>query len=238
MRRITALPYAASVLQPLPLFPLNTPLVPGLVLPLHIFEPRYRELVRELLSVPEEDQREFGIVAIRDGGDVMRDGMEALYPVGTATVLREVESLPDGRYDIVTCGTRRFRIADVDLSRPLLRAMVEFLPDDEDPVDARLAVDVGRRFREYRAALAGQVDDDDPGALDDDGTPADPTVLSYLVTAAMLLPQHERQALLSAETTSMRLDHARRLLIRETGLITQLGSVPALDLPGATPSVN
>jgi Lon protease-like protein len=236
MRRITALPYAASVLQPLALFPLNTPLVPGLVLPLHIFEPRYRELVSELLAVPDEDAREFGIVAIRDGGDVLRDGMDALYPIGTATVLREAESLPDGRYDIVTCGTRRFRIADVDMSRPLLRAMVEFLPEDEAPADALLAIDVARRFRDYRAALAGQVDEHDDA--DGDGIPADPTVLSYLITAAMILPQHERQALLSAATTATRLTLARTLLNRETGLITQLGSVPALELPGATPSVN
>ena len=68
----------------LPLFPLNTPLVPGLVLPLHIFEPRYRELVAELLARPDEEQREFGIVGIRDGGDVGRDGLGALYPVGTS----------------------------------------------------------------------------------------------------------------------------------------------------------
>jgi uncharacterized protein len=237
MRRITGLPYAAVVLVPLPLFPLNTPLVPGLVLPLHIFEPRYRTLVEDLLALPDEDAREFGIVAVRDGYDVARDGMSALYPVGTATVIRQAEQLPDGRYDIVTTGSRRFRIADVDASRPLLMGAVEFLDDSSDPADALLAGQVAERFLRYRAALSGQV----PEAVEPDeesALPDDPTVLSYLVTAAMVLPVEERQRLLAADTTTQRLALARTLLARETALIATLAAVPALDLPGAAPSVN
>ena len=146
MRRITRLPYAALVPAPLPLFPLNTPLVPGLVLPLHIFEPRYREMVEELLARPDEDDREFGIVAVRDGRDVAADGMAALYPVGTATILRQAERLDDGRFDIVTTGSRRFRLLEVDARQPLLRAEVEYLDDVSDPADALLAEQVTRRF--------------------------------------------------------------------------------------------
>lgn len=240
MRRITALPYAAGVPAPLPLFPLNTPLVPGLVLPLHIFEPRYRTLVTELLDEPDEDAREFGIVAVREGHTVERDGLSALYPVGTATVLRQAERLDDGRYDIVTTGSRRFRIVDIDLSQPLIRAAVEFLDDVEDPADVLLADQVARRFRSYRAALSGQVADtiDAPDPDEDDGLPDDPTVLSYLVTAAMVLPQDERQTMLAADTTAQRLGLARSLLIRETALITHLSAVPSIDLLGVPPSVN
>lgn len=228
---------------PLPLFPLNTPLVPGLVLPLHIFEPRYRELVQELLARPDEDEREFGIVAVRDGRTVEHDGLQALYPVGTATVLRQAEELADGRYDIVTTGSRRFRLLDVDLSRPLLRGTVEFLEDVTDPADALLARQVSRGFLRYRAALSGQVADvveaADAVADDDEGElPDDPAVLSYLVTAAMVLPVGERQRLLAAETVGLRLTAARALLARETGLITRLSAVPALDLPGDPPSAN
>jgi uncharacterized protein len=243
MRRITRLPYAAGVLAPLPLFPLNTALVPGLVLPLHIFEPRYRDLVEELLAIPDEEEREFGIVAVRDGRDAARDGLAALFPVGTTAVLRQAERLPDGRFDIVTTGSRRFRIHSIDDSAPLLRAEVEFLDDVADPVDGLLATQVSRGFARYRAALSGQVadardldhDEDDD---EDDGLPGDPTVLSYLVTAAMVLPTGERQELLSAPTTSDRLTIARRLLARETGLISALSAVPALELPGVEPSVN
>ncbi len=240
MRRITRLPYAASVPAPLPLFPLNTPLVPGLVLPLHIFEPRYREMIEELLAMPDEDAREFGIVAVRDGRDVATDGLPALYPVGTATVLREAERFPDGRFDIVTTGSRRFRLLEVDTSQPLLRARVEYLDDVSDPADSLLAEQVTRRFRLYRGALSGQVPDavewDDSD--EDADLPDDPTVLSYLVTAAMVLPADERQALLAAPTTGDRLALARSLLGRETALISTLSAVPSLDVPGVTPSVN
>jgi Lon protease-like protein len=240
MRRITHLPYAALVPAPLPLFPLNTPLVPGLVLPLHIFEPRYREMVEELLARPDEDDREFGIVAVRDGRDVAADGMAALYPVGTATILRQAERLDDGRFDIVTTGSRRFRLLEVDARRPLLRAEVEYLDDVSDPADALLAEQVTRRFAAYRGALSGQVPDavdaDDPD--DDAELPDDPTVLSYLVTAAMLLPTDERQSLLAAPTTGDRLVLARSLLGRETALISVLSAVPSLDVPGVPPSVN
>jgi len=227
---------------PLPLFPLNTPLVPGLVLPLHIFEPRYRELVEQLLDEPDEEAREFGIVSIRDGHDVARDGLEALYPIGTATVLREAEQLPDGRYDIVTTGTRRFRILDVDLSRPLALGAVEFLDDVTEPGDEQLAEAVAQWFGRYRAALSGQLTgDEDAGPIEaepDPELPTEPTVLSYLVTAAMVLPVDERQQLLATDTTGRRLLLARSLLVRETALISALAAVPAIDLTSTDPAAN
>lgn len=239
MRRITSLAYAAHVPAPLPLFPLNTPLVPGLVLPLHIFEPRYRRLVRDLLDMPLEDDREFGIIAVRDGRDINRDGIDALYPVGVSTILRQAEELDDGRFEIVTTGSRRFRLLDLDASAPLLRGDVEFLEDppgtgDDLLSETAMARQVSRRFHDYRAALSGQVQ----ATVDDDEIPQDPTVLSYLVTAAMVLPQEERQRLLASETTTERLTLANGLLARETLLITELAAVPALDLPGAAPSLN
>jgi Lon protease-like protein len=242
MRRITALPYAAVVHSLLPLFPLNTVLVPGLVMPLHIFEPRYRELVEELLAIPDEDEREFGIIAVRDGRDVERDGMDALFPVGTATMLRQAEQHDDGRYDIVTTGSRRFRLHDLDASAPLLRGSVEFLDDPTDEQDLFAAVDVSRRFVAYRHALSGQVtsvdDDIDLDTDEEDALPDDPTVLSYLVTAAMVLPSSERQDLLAAESTGARLALARALLHRETGLISALSAVPAIDMSSPDPSPN
>lgn len=233
MRRITPLPYAATVHARIPLFPLNTPLVPGLVLPLHIFEPRYRELVQNLLDLPSEDDREFGIIAVRDGHDLTRDGAVALFPVGVTALLRQAEELPDGRFDIVTTGSRRFRLLALDDSAPLAHAEVEFLDEATGPEDAVLAMPVSRRFRDYRAALSGQVQ-----ATVEDDIPGDPTVLSYLVTAAMILPVDERQQLLAAATTGDRLRQAGALLSRENLLISELAAVPALDLPGATPSPN
>lgn len=222
----------------LPLFPLNVAIVPGLVLPLHIFEPRYRELVRELLTIADPDRREFGIVAVREGRSVEQDGIDALYSVGTATVLRQVESLDDGRFDIVTTGTRRFRLDHLATDAPLARARVTWLAEEQGSGASALIEPVARAFVAYRAVLAGQLDDDDSTGHLADELPDDPGVLSYLVTAAMVLPVHERQLLLEATDDAARLRMALASLRRETALITTLHAVPALDLSAGYASVN
>lgn len=218
----------------LPLFPLNTVLVPGLVMPLHIFEPRYRAMVEALLAEPDEDAREFGVVAVRDGGDPRT--IDGCYPVGIATVLRQAQQLDDGRYDIMTTGSRRFRIDRIDASEPLLCADVTWLPDETSEDDADLAVITARAFTTYRAILGGQLSEDEAADIDD--LPDDPTVLSYLVTAAMVLPTDERQRLIAASSTASRLRIARSLLARENTLIATLGAVPAIELFNSTPSAN
>jgi Lon protease-like protein len=220
----------------LPLFPLNVVLVPGLVLPLHIFEPRYRQLVEELLALPDEEDREFGVIAVREGRTVEQDGPAALFDVGTTVILRQAERLPDGRFDIMTTGNRRFSLLSLDASAPLLRADVEFLEDDLGPLDPETIRRVGSLFLDYRQALVGQVPEDAP--RDTGALPDDPTTLSYLVTAAMVLPPLERQELLAAATTTDRLRRAEGLLRRETALLSVLGAVPTLEIPGPTPSVN
>lgn len=222
----------------LPLFPLNTVLVPGLVLPLHIFEPRYRGLVKELLAMEDEESREFGIVATKDGSSIERDGINALHRIGTATVLRQSEETPDGRYDIVTTGSRRFYIESLDTSAPLLRAHVRWISDLAEPVTPeleRLTQLAVADFVSYRAALSGQLDEAIASIND---MPDDPSVVSYLLTAAIVVPTAERQEMLSAMSPHERLTIARRLLHRETALIGALHSIPAVDLFNQTPSAN
>jgi Lon protease-like protein len=223
---------------PLPLFPLNVVLVPGLVLPLHIFEPRYRGMIDALLGKEDPQEREFGIVAVRDGRSFDRDGPDAVYPIGTATLLREAERLPDGRFDIITTGTRRFRILEVDRSAELAVATVDFLEDVSDPADALIAMRVRRAFDAYRQLLGGQLMVGDAGQAGQDDLPEDPTVLSYLVTAAMVLPWAQRQELLAAPDTATRLHLAATLLQRENGLIATLAAVPAVDALADLGSVN
>lgn len=222
----------------MPLFPLNVVLVPGLVLPLHIFEPRYRTMVQDLLRRDDPQAREFGIVAIRQGRSFDAEGMDALYPVGTATVLREAEELDDGRFDIVTTGTRRFRILSIDRSSDLAVATVEFLEDVADPQDALIALRARRSFDTYRRLLGGRLVIGQPDREDASDLPEDPTVLSYLVTAAMVLPWDERQGLLAAPDTATRLQQADRLLARENGIIAALAAVPAVEALGELGSVN
>jgi Lon protease-like protein len=91
----------------LPLFPLGAVLYPGMLLPLHIFEERYRQLVRDLLEQPEP--RQFGVIAIRKGRETGIDGVHSLYEIGCTATLRRVDELEGGRFDLVTVGTRRFR---------------------------------------------------------------------------------------------------------------------------------
>lgn len=222
----------------LPLFPLNTVLVPGLVLPLHIFEPRYRMLVQELLVIEDEDAREFGIVAVKDGHSVEREGIDALHRIGTATILRQADRTLDGRYDIVTTGSRRFFIESLDSSAQLLRAQVTWVEDIAEPHTAELETLTNRAvadFVSYRSALSGQLDETVAAVSE---LPEDPGVVSFLLTAAVVLPTAERQQLLSAMSAHERLTLARSFLKRETALIESLHSIPAIDLFSPQPSPN
>jgi Lon protease-like protein len=132
----------------IPLFPLETPLFPGVVLPLQIFEPRYRALVADLTSLPAGVERRFGVVAIRQGWEVERVApAEALFDVGCTAVLRMVAPQLDGGYRIAAVGGERFRLldvlppaeggADVDGGDPpYLRALVEWLAEEEAAEEA------------------------------------------------------------------------------------------------------
>lgn len=226
----------------IPLFPLGSVLYPGLALPLHIFEERYRLLVSHLSDGETEVERSFGVVAIRAGHEVGSSSVAALHEVGTTAVLRRATPYPDGRFDIMTRGSRRFRLRGVDDSMPYLRAEVEWLPESVGSADVvePLAEKVRGRFRGYQALLGAAPD---PDAADDalpstppDSTPDenrlpdDPTVLSYLVSAAMLLDLTDRQGLLAAASTQARLSRLATLLAREDCLIRLLEAVPATDL--------
>ena len=133
-------PYAAGMGELIPLFPLGSPLFPGIVLPLRIFEPRYRRLVHDLLALPPgSDRRFFGVVAIRQGWEVERVApAEALYDVGCAARLQVVRPRPDGGFRIVTVGTERFRLLDVVVGDdpPYLQAEVEWLAEEEAAEEA------------------------------------------------------------------------------------------------------
>jgi Lon protease-like protein len=248
------------VTRRIPLFPLSTVLYPGLVMPLHIFEQRYRGLVQRLLAEPDGSPREFGVVAIREGREVGAEGLTVLHPIGCAASLRDVDPYDDGRYDITTVGTTRFRLLDVDTSAPLWEAEVEDLAEsdggDEDELQG-LRGSVTRGFARYRAALQGvpdgaedlladplgageeldAADDDLVDELEDAAvresvalSVADSGVLSYAVAAAMILDLNDKQHLLATADTATRLREERRLLERERGLIRAIPSLPAVDL--------
>jgi hypothetical protein len=115
----------------LPLFPLpNVVLFPNVFLPLHIFEPRYREMVADALA----SDRMIGMVLLRPGWERDYEGRPPIYSIGCSGVLTHNERLPDGRYNLVLRGIERFRILEEDHGRSYRRATIE--PLREEPLDA------------------------------------------------------------------------------------------------------
>src|SRR5437660_2837453 len=112
----------SSMSDLLPLFPLpNVVLFPNVFLPLHIFEPRYREMVADAVA----SDRMIGVVLLRPGWDRDYEGRPPIYPIGCSGVMTHVERLGDGRYNIVLRGLERFRILEENQERSYRRASVE-----------------------------------------------------------------------------------------------------------------
>ena len=226
-----------GLLTGVPLFPLGTVLFPGALLPLHIFETRYRRLVAGLQE-RDPDQRQFGVVAIKAGREVgipasrgeENSGGPTLYGVGCLAGLRAAEAYSDGRWDIVAAGTRRFRLIDIDpVTDPdePVTGTVEVLSELTSAHAGDLVPTVTRHFLEYRDAMyraQGRVAE--PAA----DLPADPVLLSYLVAAAAVVDLPEKQRLLAAETAGARLDLELALLRRESALLATLATRPAVEL--------
>ena len=229
----------------IPLFPLHAVLCPGVALPLHIFEARYRLMVGRCLA----EGRPFGVVLIREGREVGR-GDVAVASIGTLAEIRDADRYVDGRYDLVAVGTSRFRIGSVDAaSEPYLVASVEPLeePVGDDGRASALARHVTRRFiryvdllRDVDEARAGgskmgsggrrrrNVDRTRPSDADG-GTseersderselaiPVDPALLSHLLAGVIELDASQRQGLLEAPTAEARLGALDEMLGRET----------------------
>lgn len=198
----------------LPLFPLNTVLFPGVPLPLHVFEERYRILVGEL--VEGTGPRRFGVVALRHGLEAGEEfERDSLHDVGCVAELRRVDQYADGRYDLVTFGGPRFRLLDVDDSRPYLRGRVEYLPDVPGEPGGLTAA-VVRAFSGYCAAVGRSTGKEiaEPALPEDD-----PALVSWVVAAAMRLDLPEKQSLLATDETAVRLRRELSLLRRETALL-------------------
>jgi Lon protease-like protein len=224
----------------LPLFPLGTVLFPGMVLPLHIFEERYRRLVTDLLDGPEPQR--FGVIAIREGHEVGVDSVTSLYDVGCVAVVRDVKRHEDGQFDLVTVGTERFRLGEIDRSLPYLRAEIETMPDDDAGVDVgaeavasaesvapaeTVAVHAAQvAFRDYLDALVQE----GGATVRIESLPDEPVLLSYVVAASMIIDLPERQSLLASPDAVSRLVAERGLLSSEAAMLRATTSRPAPDL--------
>lgn len=212
------------------------------MLPLHVFEPRYRQLVRDLTSLPAGHAREFGVVAIRRGWEVARDAPGAelsagnsltLYEIGCTAEIRQITEHPDGRFELATVGRRRFRVLRVEAeASPYLTAEVEWLDDEPEPpgVAAALVPRVHAVFRRY-LRLMHQTDSGDGEQL-----PDDPAVLSHLIAATASFTLDDRQRLLAEPNSVSRLGAELGLLRREVGLLKGVRAVPVPLTELAVPS--
>ncbi|WP_091296590.1 LON peptidase substrate-binding domain-containing protein [Amycolatopsis xylanica] len=219
-------PVGGRATTTLPLFPLQTVLLPGVHLPLHIFEPRYRQLTVDLVTGTVPSQ-EFGVIAIKAALVREIESVDHLHAVGCTAQLREAKRLPDGRFDVVTTGRRRFRLLEVDTtSAPYLVGTVEWLPDEPLPAGSTDVADrlstVARAAHQRYCDSAWESDDWHVPPPD---TPAQD--LAYLLAADCLLPLADRQRLLEETQPLRRLRMLCRLLTREAGFLSTLRAVPA-----------
>jgi uncharacterized protein len=212
----------------MPIFPLNAVVFPGVTVPLHVFEDRYRALVHHLLTISAKPDRLFGIVAIREGYEVGTHGVASVHRVGCVVQMTSVEPYPDGRFDIEVVGRRRLRMDGLDTSGPFLVGDVETV--DEPPDTSAAAVEEAtlalQTFEQYRRQLSDLRGDD---VLDGD-LPHDPEYLSYSLAATCLLTLRERQELLESPTAIERLAMLRHTLHEEMRAMTAIPSLPATEV--------
>lgn len=209
----------------LPMFPLNTVLFPGVTLPLHVFEERYRALVQHLLTIPDPADRLFGTVAIREGYEVGDHGAQSLYRVGVRMQLNEVESNEDGTFEIVATARDRIVLGGLETTGEFAQGAVTDSPDDPDEGTPALHDRARATFTAYRAAVSEMQGTTFSGSL-----PRDPGYLSWTIAALTPLPMAERQALLEAESAGARLELVTRFLREELRAINVIPSLPATDV--------
>ncbi|MFV2120990.1 LON peptidase substrate-binding domain-containing protein [Streptomyces sp. Act-28] len=241
----------------LPLFPLNAVLFPGLVLPLNVFEERYRAMMRELLETDESQPRRFAVVAIRDGHEVAPtapglpdqtalpergpaagfgpDPARAFHRVGCVAAAAPIRARPDGGFEVLATGTTRVRILSGAARGPFLTAELEELEEPLGVGAGAPAEGVLRAFRAYQKRLAGARERSLATGAE---LPDEPSVVSYLVAAAAVLDTPAKQRLLQAPDTATRLREELRLLRAETAVLRHLPSLPAVELTRAPTNPN
>ena len=207
------------------MFPLNTVLFPGLSVPLRVFEDRYRALVHHLLRVDAPEDRVFGSVGIREGYEVGEHGSQSLFRIGCRVQLTEVESHPDGTFDVVAVGLERIQLDRLETGGPFPVGHVVDRPEPDARVPDDLLEQARAVFTAYRLALTEIRSDPYVGAL-----PRDPSYLSWTLAACAPLPLSDRQALLEADDVAERLRLVTDLLRSELRAMNVIASLPATEV--------
>lgn len=215
----------------MPIFPLNSVVFPGMTVPLHIFEQKYRAMVSHLQDISDPAERLFAIVAIREGYEVGSHETRSMYRVGCALQLSTLTPYDDGRFDIAAVGRHRVKIDGLDTTGPFVVAEVsdveEVQPDDATPEavteGAARALIAFRAYRDLLSELRGN-------EVLTGSMPRDPELLSYALAATALLSLRERQTLLECPSTFERLALLRHTLREEIRSMRAIPSIPATEV--------
>lgn len=209
----------------LPLFQLHVVLFPGMPLALHIFEERYRLLIRHCLA----SQAPFVVALIRSGSEV--GGQAQPHTLGTVARIARSERLPDGRFNVEVVGQERVAIASWRTHLepyPVAEIRRLPLPDGDGEAAARLA----EKLRPYLARYVALLDATLPTQHDAPALPAQPEALAWHAAAQLQIPLDDKQSLLSAASCTDLLERLRYLLRREAALLRAVQADPA----GARPT--
>ena len=199
----------------IPLFPLNVVLLPGMTLPLHIFEQRYKRMIKTVL----DDEAPFGVVLTREDG---------IATVGcTALVRRLARTYPDGRMDIITLGESAYRIRAVHKDKEYLEATVDLMPEDLQPGPSSTATELITLFIDCHLLIHGSP----PGDIDiDDQTDG---LLAYRIASELPLELETLQELLEIRAEAER---RVKLISRLNQLLAQLVQIQHMRTKSATNS--
>jgi Lon protease-like protein len=215
-------PATREVNVELPLFPLPTVLYPGMPLPLHVFEERYKQMFARVL----DGNRRFGVVAVAEGAEI--GAQDAYQPIGCLTEVRNVRPYPDGRMDVLGLGMSRFEVTGVTQPAPYIVAEVADLPEETGPGAGAEAVRARWLFARYVALLlrlAGEQNEQ----ID---VPEEPLEASYLMAAAMQIDLVDKQRLLAAGSAAERLRATCFLLRRELALMERMETAGPARMTG------
>ena len=195
----------------LPLFPLNLVLFPGMPLPLHIFEERYKAMIGECLDT----EQAFGIVLIKEGLEVGEPADP--FMTGTSARIVQVDRMDDGRMNILTHGERRFRGIEITQKEPHLAARVQYLDEAAGDTPSQMLAEIVEGYSSYLRnieALSG-------GWTANANLPQEPVLLSYALAGSLDLPTGIRQQLLESATAALRLEILAPLLKRGNEILLE-----------------
>jgi Lon protease-like protein len=196
----------------LPLFPLHTVLFPGMALPLHIFESRYKQLIKFCL----DKDKPFGIVLIRHGSEALGPLPEP-HLIGCTARILDVQSLEEGRMKITTIGEGRFLINSIDFELPYLVAQAEHHPFEESnpPALETAAGRISPKVQKY-IQLLNEIEE---VKIDLDSIPDDPISMASFAATLLQMPPDEKQVLLESRSILDVINSTDKLYLREIAFL-------------------